>query len=69
MTDTEKVSRMSELYKSLSDDGKDSFVQNLLDDEDLMGRLLGTLLEINEENQGEFNGDSNFISFLRKVKE
>lgn len=69
MTDAEKVLRIQEIYRSLSDEGKDSFIQNLVEDEELMARLLDALLEMSDGNSGDSDQDSSFISFLRKVRE
>jgi hypothetical protein len=67
--DAEKVVRIQEIYKTLSEDGKNHFIHQILENEDIMGRLLDKLLEVNEQNQGPFDSDSSFISFLRKAKE
>jgi hypothetical protein len=68
-TDAEKVVRIQEIYKTLSDDGKDHFIHQILENEDIMGRLLDKLLEVNDQGQNEFQDDSSsFISFLRKAK-
>ncbi|MCX6647453.1 MAG: hypothetical protein NTY09_14000 [bacterium] len=68
--DAEKVVRIQEIYKTLSEDGKNHFIHQILENEDIMGRLLDKLLEVNDQNQGAFESDSSsFISFLRKAKE
>ena len=68
-TDAEKVVRIQEIYKTLSEDGKNHFIHQILENEDIMGRLLDKLLEVNDQSQGGFDSDSSFISFLRKAKE
>lgn len=69
ITDSEKVSQIHELYSSLSEDGKEVFIQEILNDEELMARLLQSLLEISEDSQDAFEGKQTFVNFLRKVKE
>ena len=67
--DAEKVVRIQEIYKTLSEDGKNHFIHQILENEDIMGRLLDKLLEVNDQNQDGFQVDSSsFISFLRKAK-
>ncbi len=69
MTDGEKLEKIRELYQSLSNEGKDRIAARLLEDEDLMGRLLGMLLERNEDIDADVDSAGGFIDFLRRVRE
>jgi len=63
------IDKIRDLYKSLTDDEKNDLVSELMEDEDLMGRLLGQLLEVNEEADETRISTGTYIDFLRKVRE
>jgi len=65
----DKVSRIAELYSSLSDEGKDEFAEKIAEDEDLMARLLSLLTERSIEEESDYSGGDSYIDFLRRVKE
>jgi hypothetical protein len=69
LPDKDKVSRIAELYSSLSEEGRDEFAAKIAEDEDLMARLLDLLTERSEEEEAEYTGTDTFVDFLRKVKE
>jgi len=69
LQEEDKVSRIAELYSSLSDEGRDQFAAQIAEDEDLMVRLLELLTKRSEEQEVEYTGSDSFIDFLRKVKE
>ena len=69
MNEEDTIGRIKELYQSLSEDGKDEFLAQLVESEEFMGRILNILLK-NENLSGSIDGiDPGFIEFLRKVKE
>ena len=68
-SDQEKLKKIGELYNSLSDDGKNQLVARLTENQDIMGRLLDLLMDINDETELNKEGPSTYIDFLRRVKE
>jgi hypothetical protein len=62
------ITRLVKLYESLTDVGKDEYLATLMEDEDLMGRLLEILLAGTEGTEAIPEGSSSFVDFLRRVK-
>jgi hypothetical protein len=69
MSESDKINRITELYSSLSEEGRDELISRILESEEIMGRILGALIAGDEiVEDGPVNTDS-FVNFLRKVKE
>jgi len=67
--ETETLSRIHELYLSLTDDGKDELVSMILESEEFMARILGALVSGDESIEMGEAATNGFVDFLRKVKE
>ena len=67
----DKLDKIRELFRGLSEEEKNRFMTEIADDEELMAVLLAILTErnvIQEETESEGGTDS-YIDFLRRVKE
>ncbi len=62
------VSRIRELFLSLTDSQKEEFIDELLQSEEFMGRLLNALMESERSVRGSGEGEPGFTDFLRKVR-
>ena len=68
MSESEKLARILELYRSLSDDEKDLLAGELVRDEDMMRRLLEVITEESEARGLDYQGTDTYVDFLRRVK-
>jgi len=67
----DKLDKIRELFRGLSEEEKNRFMTEIADDEELMAVLLAILTErnvIQEETESE-GGTEGYIDFLRRVKE
>lgn len=67
--DSAKIEILRSMYESLSDEAKNSYAANLIENDDLMRRLIGILNKMNEKNDTEFISTGTFIDFLRRIRE
>ena len=68
MSESEKLARILELYRSLSDDEKDLLAGELVRDEDMMRRLIEVITEESEARGLDYQGTDTYVDFLRRVK-
>jgi len=69
MEEMDKISSIEELYGSLSEDGKDRLISRILESEEFMARILGTLLTRESEEDAGESISGGYVDFLRKVRE
>ena len=68
LPERDKVDRIVDIYRSLNDDEKEVLVTRIAQEEELLTRLLGFLIEQNADSESNFTEGSGFVDFLKRVK-